>query len=244
MHTHALTHACTHMHRKGRSHAHTRTGTCMHTHAQTQKPVRMRTQRPAHTHGRPASAPRIWAPRFSAASASTLDHVNCPPYNLGAKIHGAETCYLGAMVHGAELGVYFLKSFQKGCTYENLSTKGLKNKKVGRRAARCSYACPGRGVSHAHWPHTHHQIDTAAARCTAEQQRPPARLTCHRYLSISYRGPRPPAVSVMSIVFGCLVCAPAPLPCCRRLVRSRVCPASAACNKRPRSRSKSSSTRD
>jgi hypothetical protein len=132
MHTHALTHACTHMHRKGRSHAHTRTGTCMHTHAQTQKPVRMRTQRPAHTHGRPASAPRIWAPRFSAASASTLDHVNCPPYNLGAKIHGAETCYLGAMVHGAELGVYFLKSFQKGCTYENLSTKGLKNKKVGR----------------------------------------------------------------------------------------------------------------
>jgi hypothetical protein len=42
-----------------------------------------------------------------------LDHVNCPAYNLGAKINGAETCYLGAMVYGAELGVYFLKSFQK-----------------------------------------------------------------------------------------------------------------------------------
>jgi hypothetical protein len=57
--------------------------------------------------------------------------------DLGAKIRGAETCYLGAIVHGAELRVYFLKSFQKGCTCENLSTKGLKNKKVGGPVLMC-----------------------------------------------------------------------------------------------------------
>jgi hypothetical protein len=48
-------------------------------------------------------------------------------------ICGAEACKLGAMIHGAELRVHFLKSFQKGSTCENLSQKGLKNKKVGRR---------------------------------------------------------------------------------------------------------------
>jgi hypothetical protein len=45
-------------------------------------------------------------------------------------ICGAEACKLGAMIHGAELGVHFLKSFQKGSTCENLSQKGLKSKKV------------------------------------------------------------------------------------------------------------------
>jgi hypothetical protein len=51
-------------------------------------------------------------------------------------ICGAEACNLGAMIHGAELRVYFLKSFQKGSTCENLSHKGLKSKKktvCGRR---------------------------------------------------------------------------------------------------------------
>jgi hypothetical protein len=43
---------------------------------------------------------------------------------IGAKIRDAEMRYLGAMVHGAELGVCFLKSLQKECTCENLSTKG------------------------------------------------------------------------------------------------------------------------
>jgi hypothetical protein len=46
-------------------------------------------------------------------------------------ICGAEACNLGAMIHGAELRVHFLKSFQKGCTCENLSQKGLKIKKDG-----------------------------------------------------------------------------------------------------------------
>jgi hypothetical protein len=46
-------------------------------------------------------------------------------------ICGAEACNLGAMIHGAELRVHFLKSFQKGSTCENLSEKGLKNKKDG-----------------------------------------------------------------------------------------------------------------
>jgi hypothetical protein len=49
--------------------------------------------------------------------------------DLGAKIRGAEMCYLGVMVHDAELGVHSLKYFKKGCTCENLSTKGPKNKK-------------------------------------------------------------------------------------------------------------------
>jgi hypothetical protein len=44
-------------------------------------------------------------------------------------ICGAEACNLGARIHGAELKVYFLKSFQKGSTCENLSQKGLKSKK-------------------------------------------------------------------------------------------------------------------
>jgi hypothetical protein len=47
-------------------------------------------------------------------------------------ICGAEACKLGAMIHGAELRVHFLKSFQKGCTCENLSQKGLKSKKVSQ----------------------------------------------------------------------------------------------------------------
>jgi hypothetical protein len=37
------------------------------------------------------------------------------------------------MIHGAELRVHFLKSFQKESICENLSQKGLKIKKVGRR---------------------------------------------------------------------------------------------------------------
>jgi hypothetical protein len=52
--------------------------------------------------------------------------------DLGAKIHGAETCYLGAMIHGAEVRVHFLKSFQKGHICEILLKKA-ENKKVGHR---------------------------------------------------------------------------------------------------------------
>jgi hypothetical protein len=55
-------------------------------------------------------------------------------------ICGAEACNLGAMIHGAELRVYFLKSFQKGSTCENLSQKGLKTKKDG------GYTGSGMGV--------------------------------------------------------------------------------------------------
>jgi hypothetical protein len=42
---------------------------------------------------------------------------------LGAKIHGAEMCYLGAMIHGAEVSV-FVRFFRKK----------VKKKKVGPRA--------------------------------------------------------------------------------------------------------------
>jgi hypothetical protein len=49
-------------------------------------------------------------------------------------ICGAEACNLSAMIHSAELRVYFLKSFQKGSTCENLSQKGLKSKKDGMSA--------------------------------------------------------------------------------------------------------------
>jgi hypothetical protein len=51
--------------------------------------------------------------------------------NLGAVARGTEALYLGATVHGAELGVHFLKSFQKERTCENLSQKGIKCKKTG-----------------------------------------------------------------------------------------------------------------
>jgi hypothetical protein len=44
--------------------------------------------------------------------------------NLGTVARGAEALYLGATIHGAELGVHFLKSFQKRRTCENLSQKG------------------------------------------------------------------------------------------------------------------------
>jgi hypothetical protein len=50
-------------------------------------------------------------------------------------ICGAEACKLGAMIHGAEVRVHFLKSFQKWSTCENLSQKGLKNKKSRKGAA-------------------------------------------------------------------------------------------------------------
>jgi hypothetical protein len=65
----------------------------------------------------------------SATSASTLDHMDRPPYNVGAKMCGAEMCYLGAMIHDAELRVYFLKSFQNGCICEILLPKGSKKQK-------------------------------------------------------------------------------------------------------------------
>jgi hypothetical protein len=48
--------------------------------------------------------------------------------NLDVVACGAKTLYLGATVHSAELGVHFLKSFQKECTCENLSQKSLKSK--------------------------------------------------------------------------------------------------------------------
>jgi hypothetical protein len=55
------------------------------------------------------------------------------------------------MIDGAELRVHFLKSFQKGSTCENLSQKGLKNKKDGHRgggsAGEWMWTAPGRGWS-------------------------------------------------------------------------------------------------
>jgi hypothetical protein len=45
--------------------------------------------------------------------------------DLGAKIHGAEMCYL----------VHFLKYFQKGRICEILFKKGLKNKKTKKSDA-------------------------------------------------------------------------------------------------------------
>jgi hypothetical protein len=52
-------------------------------------------------------------------------------FNLGAKIHGAETYYLSATVHGAEPRVHFLKPFQKRRSCENLLAKGSENEKDG-----------------------------------------------------------------------------------------------------------------
>jgi hypothetical protein len=69
-----------------------------------------------------------------ATEAATFAHVGRESYNLGAEIHGAETCYLGTMVHDAKLEVHFLKSFKKECSRENLSTKGPENKKDGQLA--------------------------------------------------------------------------------------------------------------
>jgi hypothetical protein len=68
--------------------------------------------------------PWMSVPRFSATSASTLDHVNCPPYNLSVKIRGAETCYLNAMIHDAELGVNFLNLFKNGVFARIFQQKG------------------------------------------------------------------------------------------------------------------------
>jgi hypothetical protein len=56
-------------------------------------------------------------------------------------ICGAEACTLGAMIHGAEVRVHFLKSFQKRSTCENLSQKGLKNKKVGKEQHKGGPTC-------------------------------------------------------------------------------------------------------
>jgi hypothetical protein len=67
----------------------------------------------------------------AATSAATSCHAGSADSHLGAKIHGAETCYLGAARHGAELRVHFLNSFQQGSNCEILSQKGPKNKKVG-----------------------------------------------------------------------------------------------------------------
>ena len=70
-------------------------------------------------------------PSWRRGSRHVSVHVGPPALYLGAKILGAETCILGASRHGAELGVHFLKSFYQGRICENLSQKGLKNKKVG-----------------------------------------------------------------------------------------------------------------
>ena len=44
--------------------------------------------------------------------------------NLGAKAIDGETYKLGANCYGAEVKVYFLKEYCKGCIYENLLKKG------------------------------------------------------------------------------------------------------------------------
>jgi hypothetical protein len=86
------------------------------------------------------SAPQIRAPRVGATdqgaepgttSAATSCHAGSAASHLGAKIHGAETCYLGAARHDAELRVHFPNSFQQGSNCEILSQKGPKSKKVG-----------------------------------------------------------------------------------------------------------------
>jgi hypothetical protein len=64
-----------------------------------------------------------------ATSAATSCHAGSAASHLGAKIHGAETCYLGAARHSAELRVHFPNSFQQGSNCELLSQKGPKSKK-------------------------------------------------------------------------------------------------------------------
>jgi len=54
--------------------------------------------------------------------------------DLGAKAIGVETCKLGVNCHGAEVRVYFLKRYYQGRICKNLSKKGLKNKKFGKRS--------------------------------------------------------------------------------------------------------------
>jgi hypothetical protein len=51
-------------------------------------------------------------------------------FNLGTKIRGAETCYLGVMVHDVELGVFFL-NLSKRDVFTNFFEKRVKRKKVG-----------------------------------------------------------------------------------------------------------------
>jgi hypothetical protein len=51
---------------------------------------------------------------------------------LGANWAGAETFDLGANNNSAKRRIYFLKSYCQRRICENLSKKGLKNKKDGR----------------------------------------------------------------------------------------------------------------
>jgi hypothetical protein len=67
-----------------------------------------------------------------ATSAATSCHAGSAASHLGAKIHDAETCYLGSASHGAELRVHFPNSLQQGSNCELLSQKGPKSKKKGR----------------------------------------------------------------------------------------------------------------
>jgi hypothetical protein len=64
-----------------------------------------------------------------ATSAATSCHAGSAASHLGAKIHDAETCYLGSASHGAELRVHFPNSLQQGSNCELLSQKGPKSKK-------------------------------------------------------------------------------------------------------------------
>jgi hypothetical protein len=65
-----------------------------------------------------------------ATSAATSCHAGSATTHLGAKIQGAETCYLGVANHDAELRVHFPNSFRQGSNCELLSQKGLKSKKI------------------------------------------------------------------------------------------------------------------
>jgi hypothetical protein len=63
----------------------------------------------------------------AATSAATSCHAGSADSHIGAKIHGAETCYLGA-----ELRVHFPNSFRQASNCELLSQKGPTSKKVGK----------------------------------------------------------------------------------------------------------------
>jgi hypothetical protein len=89
-------------------------------------------------------------PSLGHVSSTSVDycHVIAMVMDLSAKIHGAEMCYIGAMIHGVELGVYFLKTFQKRRICEILSPKKLKSKKFSHSPSLLSLSTPSLTGSH------------------------------------------------------------------------------------------------
>jgi hypothetical protein len=124
MHTHnaackrmdTCTHATSAAARRPFTPTHGRSDACTHTDA----------DRMPHTRPRTAAVPRRQRSQRRGVSHISLHVGPRAPSTLQPRCQDPwlEMCYLDTIVHDAELGVYFLKSFQKGCICENLSPKG------------------------------------------------------------------------------------------------------------------------